>query len=88
MRHACNRIRLDQQPDYRVVTQGIEIGAGWVRKAESSGNDYVSLGLAAPESGRALCHDLRMDQKRGAGGGGPRRQRSNGPPPAGSVCIR
>ena len=51
MRHACNRIRLDQQPDYRVVTQGIEIGAGWVRKAESSGNDYVSLSLAAPEFG-------------------------------------
>jgi uncharacterized protein (DUF736 family) len=41
----------DTQPDYRVVTQGVEIGAGWVRKAESSGNDYVSLSLAAPEFG-------------------------------------
>ena len=34
-----------------MVTQGIEIGAGWVRKSESSGNDYVSLSLAAPEFG-------------------------------------
>lgn len=41
----------DTQPDYRVMTQGVEIGAGWVRKAESSGNDYVSLSLAAPEFG-------------------------------------
>jgi uncharacterized protein (DUF736 family) len=41
----------DTQPDYRVVTQGVEIGAGWVRKSESSGNDYVSLSLAAPEFG-------------------------------------
>lgn len=40
----------DTQPDYRVVTQGVEIGAGWVRRSESSGNDYVSLGLAAPGS--------------------------------------
>jgi uncharacterized protein (DUF736 family) len=41
----------DNQPDFRVLTQGVEIGAGWVRKAESSGNDYVSLSLAAPEFG-------------------------------------
>jgi uncharacterized protein (DUF736 family) len=41
----------DQQPDYRVMTQNVEIGAAWVRKAESSGNDYVSLSLAAPEFG-------------------------------------
>ena len=41
----------DNQPDFRVLTQGVEIGAGWVRKSESSGNDYVSLSLAAPEFG-------------------------------------
>lgn len=41
----------DNQPDYRVVAGGVEIGAGWVRRSESSGNDYVSLSLAAPEFG-------------------------------------
>ena len=41
----------DSQPDYRVVAGGVEIGAGWVRRSESSGKDYVSLSLAAPEFG-------------------------------------
>ena len=39
------------QPDYRVLSQGIEIGAGWVRKGQASGKDYVSLAIAAPEFG-------------------------------------
>jgi uncharacterized protein (DUF736 family) len=38
-------------PDFRVVTQGVEIGAGWIRRGENSGKDYVSLSLAAPEFG-------------------------------------
>ena len=41
----------DAQPDYRVVASGAEIGAGWRRRSEMSGNDYVSLSLAAPEFG-------------------------------------
>ena len=41
----------DVQPDYRVVSDGVEIGAGWTRRSESSGRDYVSLSLAAPEFG-------------------------------------
>jgi uncharacterized protein (DUF736 family) len=41
----------DTQPDFRVLTQGVEIGAGWVRKGEVSGKEYVSLSLAAPEFG-------------------------------------
>jgi uncharacterized protein (DUF736 family) len=41
----------DSQPDFRVLTQGIEIGAGWTRKGETSGKDYVSLAIAAPEFG-------------------------------------
>lgn len=41
----------DTQPDYRVLSGDIEIGAGWNRRAESSGRDYVSLSLAAPEFG-------------------------------------
>lgn len=41
----------DAQPDYRVMADGIEVGAGWVRRGETSGKDYVSLPLAAPEFG-------------------------------------
>lgn len=56
----------DTQPDYRVVSDGVEIGAGWQRRSEASGRDYVSLSLAAPEFGprrlyanlgRAPCDD-------------------------------
>jgi uncharacterized protein (DUF736 family) len=41
----------DSQPDFRVVTEGIEIGAGWTRKGELSNKEYVSLSIAAPEFG-------------------------------------
>jgi uncharacterized protein (DUF736 family) len=41
----------DVQPDYRVSAGGVEVGAGWIRKGEVSGKDYVSLSLAAPEFG-------------------------------------
>ena len=41
----------DNQPDFRVLAQGVEIGAGWVRTGETSGKEYVSLSLAAPEFG-------------------------------------
>ena len=56
----------DTQPDYRVSAAGVEVGAGWVRRGEMSGRDYVSLSLAAPEFGprrlyanlgRAAGHD-------------------------------
>ncbi|KEQ53283.1 DUF736 domain-containing protein [Sphingobium chlorophenolicum] len=41
----------DTQPDYRVSAADVEVGAGWVRRGEMSGKDYVSLSLAAPEFG-------------------------------------
>ena len=41
----------NNQPDYRVLSQDVEIGAGWLRTGEASGREYVSLSLAAPEFG-------------------------------------
>jgi uncharacterized protein (DUF736 family) len=41
----------DTQLDFRVVTEGIEIGVGWTRKGENSNKEYVSLSIAAPEFG-------------------------------------
>ena len=49
----------DSQPDFRVLTQGTEIGAGWIKKGDTSGKGYVSLSLAAPEFGtKILCTNL------------------------------
>jgi len=39
------------QPDFRVLSQGIEIGAGWIRTGQISGKEYVSLSISAPELG-------------------------------------
>jgi uncharacterized protein (DUF736 family) len=41
----------DVQPDYRVFSGDVEIGAGWNRRSQTSERDYVSLALAAPEFG-------------------------------------
>ncbi len=41
----------ENQPDFRVLTQGVEIGAAWIKTGETSGKEYVSLSLAAPEFG-------------------------------------
>lgn len=41
----------ETHPDFRVLTRGHEIGAGWMRTGEVSGKPYVSLSLAAPEFG-------------------------------------
>ena len=47
------------QPDYRVLSQGIEIGAGWIRTGQISGKEYVALSIAAPElSTRTLYANL------------------------------
>ncbi|MDB5707212.1 MAG: hypothetical protein JWN66_4328 [Sphingomonas bacterium] len=41
----------DKQPDYRVFAGGSEVGGAWIKTGERSGNDYVSLSMAAPEFG-------------------------------------
>lgn len=49
----------ESQPDFRVMSQGIEIGAGWNRVGQTSGKPYVSLSIAAPEFGsRTLYANL------------------------------
>ncbi len=47
------------QPDFRVVSQDIEIGAGWIRTGQISGKEYVSLSISLPElGGKALYANL------------------------------
>ena len=44
---------VEGQPEYRIYAgeTSTEIGGGWVRKAKSSGRDYVSITLADPQIG-------------------------------------
>ena len=54
-----NKKRNDNQPDFRVMAGEVEIGAAWIRKAISTGKEFVSLSLAAPEFGdRTLFANL------------------------------
>lgn len=39
------------QPDFRVLSRGFELGAGWTKIGATSQKPYVSLSLAAPEFG-------------------------------------
>ena len=56
----------DTQPDYRVYSQAVEIGAGWTKTGQTSGESYISLTLSDPSFGpkklyanlgRAAGHD-------------------------------
>jgi len=50
---ANGRKTKDSEPDYRVVSRknGFELGAGWKRFSQSTGAEYVSVTLSAPEFG-------------------------------------
>ena len=41
----------DSEPDYRVINRknGCELGGGWNRISKNTGEEYVSVSLAAPE---------------------------------------
>jgi uncharacterized protein (DUF736 family) len=43
----------DNEPDYRIVSRknGFELGAAWNRTSKSSGEEYISVSLSAPEFG-------------------------------------
>lgn len=41
----------DNHPDFRVMSEGVEVGAGWFRRNQTTGAEYVSVSIAAPEFG-------------------------------------
>jgi uncharacterized protein (DUF736 family) len=43
----------DNEPDYRIISRknGFELGAGWNRRSKSTGEEYISVSLSAPEFG-------------------------------------
>jgi uncharacterized protein (DUF736 family) len=46
-----NRGKTGDQPDYRVLAAGSELGGGWIRTGEVSGREYIRIAMAAPELG-------------------------------------
>jgi uncharacterized protein (DUF736 family) len=54
-----NREKRGEQPDYRVMASGVELGGGWIRTGEVSQREYVRLAMSAPELGpRTLYANL------------------------------
>jgi len=43
----------ENEPDFRIISRknGFELGAGWNRISQSTGAEYVSISLSAPEFG-------------------------------------
>ena len=48
-----NRKSKESEPDYRIISRknGFELGAGWIRSSQTTGADYTSVSLSAPEFG-------------------------------------
>lgn len=46
----------ETQPDFRVLSQGVELGAAWYRTGEASGKPYVSLSLSDPAFGKLYAN--------------------------------
>ena len=46
-----NRGKIGDQPDYRILAGGSELGGGWIRTGEVSGREYIRVAMAAPELG-------------------------------------
>lgn len=60
----------DTPPDFRIFTQGVEVGSGRIFSGEGRGTDYVSLSLEAPGLGiRKLCANLGRTVGLGGDGG-------------------
>ena len=49
----------DVQPDYRVWSEGVEIGAGWIRVGQQSGERYVSLSLPVDVNAKPARHTVK-----------------------------
>lgn len=54
-----NRGKQGEQPDYRVMSGGVDLGGGWIRMGEVSQREYVRLAISNPDLGsRTLYANL------------------------------
>ena len=49
-------------PHYRAYNGAAEIGAGWIKEAKASGNEYVSLRLDDPSFPQTIHANLYIQQ--------------------------
>jgi uncharacterized protein (DUF736 family) len=48
----------ERSPDYRVIANGVELGAGWTKVAKDTGAEYVSIKLDDPSFTAAIYASL------------------------------
>jgi uncharacterized protein (DUF736 family) len=48
----------DRSPDYRIRSNRAEVGAAWIRTAQTSGNTYIALMIDTPELSRCIHANL------------------------------
>jgi uncharacterized protein (DUF736 family) len=48
----------ERSPDYRVIANGVELGAGWRKVAKDKGDEYVSIKLDDPSFTAAIYVSL------------------------------
>jgi uncharacterized protein (DUF736 family) len=54
----------DSAPDFRIFAGNVEIGAGWAKKSQSNGNDYVSVKLDDPSFAAAIfCRLVNLEDQ-------------------------
>ena len=51
-----NRSKSGEQPDYRILSNGVELGGGWIRTGEVSQREYVRFAMSAPELGQRTLY--------------------------------
>ena len=53
----------ERSPDYRVIANGVELGAGWTKAAKDTGAEYVSIKLDDPSFTTAIYATLVQGEK-------------------------
>jgi uncharacterized protein (DUF736 family) len=55
----------ENEPDFRIISRrnGFELGAGWNRTSQSTGAEYVSVSLSAPEFGSIYGNIANRDYR-------------------------
>jgi uncharacterized protein (DUF736 family) len=48
----------ERSPDYRVIANGVELGAGWTKTAKDTGAEYISIKLDDPSFTSAIYATL------------------------------
>ena len=48
----------ERAPDYRILSNCAEVGAAWIRTAQTSGNTYIALMIDTPELARRIHANL------------------------------